>query len=148
VRAVDGISLGVQRSRTLGLVGESGSGKTTLARAILGLTAPSAGSIELGGQLLPPDLDQRERDMLGSIQIVFQNPEEAFNPHLTIGESLCRPLITLLKQSPAEAQQTAAQLLEAVPCLPASPGVIPSSSAAGNCKGQRSPGHMPPTRIC
>jgi peptide/nickel transport system ATP-binding protein len=119
VRAVDGVNLAVKRSQTLGLVGESGSGKTTLARALLGLTEPSAGIIELNGQPLPPGLEQRDRDILRSLQMVFQNPDEAFNPHLTIGESLSRPLITLLKKSPLEAGQTAGQLLEAVR-LPAS----------------------------
>ena len=119
VQAVNRVSLSVGRSRTLGLVGESGSGKTTLARAVLGLTDPSNGRVELFGQPLPAGLEQRGRDTLRLLQMVFQNPEEAFNPYLTIGEALSRPLITLLEKPHREADQIVGELLEAVR-LPAS----------------------------
>src|SRR6202012_2925033 len=49
VRALDGVSLSVDRSETLGIVGESGCGKSTLARIIVRLEAPTAGRIMLDG---------------------------------------------------------------------------------------------------
>jgi peptide/nickel transport system ATP-binding protein len=51
--------------------------------------------------------------------MIFQNPEEALNPYLTIGESLRRPLITLRGKGPQEAERLVAELLAAVR-LPAS----------------------------
>lgn len=119
VRAVDGVSLAVPRQHTLGLVGESGSGKTTLARAIVGLVPKSAGELALLEIPLPAELSQRDLDTLRHVQMVFQNPEEALNPYLTVGETLRRPLITLLNLTPADARIQAEALLEAVR-LPAS----------------------------
>lgn len=114
VRAVDGVSLAIDGGRTLGIVGESGSGKTTLARAVIGLYARTGGTIELLGAALPATLGARTRAMLRNVQYVFQNPDEALNPYLTVGETLRRPLITLLGQSDAVATQAVARLLDAV----------------------------------
>ena len=119
VSAVRGVSLAIPQGRTVGLVGESGSGKTSLARAIMGLTISSAGSMELLEIPLPASLSQRDLATLRHLQMMFQNPEEALNPFLTVGETLRRPLIILLGKSRAEADREVADLLQAVR-LPAS----------------------------
>jgi peptide/nickel transport system ATP-binding protein len=114
VKAVDDVSLIIPAGKTLGLVGESGSGKTSLARAIVGLVERAGGDINLLGLSLHPKLSHRTKEMLRHIQMVFQNPEEALNPYLTVGASLRRPLMVLLKQNAQAADVEAKRLLAAV----------------------------------
>ena len=87
VQAVRGVSLDLLAGRTLGIVGESGSGKSSLARSLIGLVERAAGKVELLGMQLPARLGQRDRQMLAHLQMVFQNPEEALNPYMSVAES-------------------------------------------------------------
>lgn len=114
LRAVERVSFDASAGMTLGLVGESGSGKTTLARAIVGLVERSGGKLELLGLSLPANLGKRDLETLRHLQMVFQNPEEALNPYLTVGASLRRPLINLLKMPTERADQEVTRLLQVV----------------------------------
>jgi oligopeptide/dipeptide ABC transporter ATP-binding protein len=94
VRAVDGVSLRVERGETVGLVGESGSGKTTVGRAALRLYKPTGGRVVfegtditgLKGRALSRVLRQRSA-------MVFQNPSTSLNPFLRTEDTLAEPLI-------------------------------------------------------
>ena len=90
VRAVDDVSLDIRAGETLGLVGESGSGKTTLAKMILGLTAPTEGTITLDGM----DIHDKahHKDIHHAVGAVFQDPASSLNPRATVYRSLERPL--------------------------------------------------------
>lgn len=114
IKALDGVSLNLNSGRTLGLVGESGSGKTTLARAVLGLTPPTSGDMRLFNAPLAPRLSDRPRSNLSRLQIVFQNPQEALNPYLTVEQTLTQPLKKLRHLSPDEARHAVDDLLHAV----------------------------------
>jgi peptide/nickel transport system ATP-binding protein len=114
LRAVRDMKLTLKRGHTLGVVGESGSGKTSLARAVIGLVERTDGEICLLDISLAPGLDQRAQDVLARLQMVFQNPQEALNPYLTVGESLRRPLMNLLGLDRAQADSRVVQLLDAV----------------------------------
>jgi peptide/nickel transport system ATP-binding protein len=131
IRAVDGVDLQVRRSQTLGLVGESGSGKTTLARCIIGLAERSSGDISLLDIPLARSLSARDRDLLRRLQMVFQNPEEALNPYLTVGAMLRRPLMRLAGLSRAEADAGVAQLLAAVKLSPDYARRLPDQISGG-----------------
>lgn len=114
LRAVNSISFSIKKCMTLGLVGESGSGKTTIARAVMGLIEPTEGELTLLGHPLPAKLNQRSMDTLRKLTMVFQNPEDALNPYMTIGETLRRPLIIALGISRDEADKRVEELLQAV----------------------------------
>lgn len=114
VHAVRDMDLDLGQQQTLGLVGESGSGKTTLARAIIGLQEIHSGEMALLGVRLPSGLAHRPLELLKQIQIVFQNPEEALNPFLTVGQTLRRPLRRLRGLSRREADAAVARLLSDV----------------------------------
>ena len=86
------ISLTLQRGATLGVIGESGSGKSTLARVIAGLLPPALGTIRFDGMLLGGSLEQRTREQLRRIQIVFQNADTVLNPAHTVERIVGRPL--------------------------------------------------------
>lgn len=87
ITAVDAVSLDVAPDETVALVGESGSGKSTIARAVVGLVAPSAGSIDFGGASL---LKLRPRDQWArrNIAMIFQDPRSALNPRLSAAASI------------------------------------------------------------
>ncbi len=131
VRAVNQVDLDISPGSTVGLVGESGSGKTTIARGIMGLEAKSNGSIELLQIPLPDKLSQRDLETLRLLQIVFQNPQEALNPYLPIGETLRRPLIRLLGLSKTEADARVGELLAAVRLPPSYAGRLPGQLSGG-----------------
>ena len=114
LQAVRQVSFETGSGETLGIVGESGSGKSSLARAVIGLAKRYAGSVELLGLQLPARLRARSREMLSHLQMVFQNPDEALNPAMTVGESLTRPLIRLRGLSAAQAREQVPALLAAV----------------------------------
>ncbi len=118
VRAVDGVNLGIQKGRTLGLVGESGSGKTTLARVIIGLWDRTDGQIDLLGMDIVGDVHQRSKSALAQLQMVFQNPQDSLNPYLTVGQAIRRPLIKLAGLGRAEADREVLRLLKAVNLRP------------------------------
>ena len=89
VRAVDGVSITLNPSETLGLVGESGCGKSTLGRLLLRLVSADAGSVQFAGAEVPP---QPAREFRRRAQIVFQNPDTSLNPRQTVETILRRPL--------------------------------------------------------
>ncbi|HEX5328359.1 MAG TPA: oligopeptide/dipeptide ABC transporter ATP-binding protein [Acetobacteraceae bacterium] len=90
VVAVDDVSLRVPAGRALGIVGESGCGKSTLARIMLGLLAPTGGSVRIDGRSLAA-MDRRERARL--IQPVFQDPMSSLNPRRRVDDIVALPLV-------------------------------------------------------
>ncbi|MDF2442921.1 MAG: peptide/nickel transport system ATP-binding protein ddpF, partial [Subtercola sp.] len=89
---VDDVSFVLERGRTLGLVGESGSGKTTTARLALGLTAPDAGTVTLGGAPWSILNERRRRPERRRIGAIYQDPLGSFDPRWTVREILADAL--------------------------------------------------------
>jgi peptide/nickel transport system ATP-binding protein len=84
IKAVDGVNLALQPGEVVGLVGESGSGKSTLGRALLGLVPATEGSIRLRDQDLATLSRRRLRKTRSVVQMVFQDPNAALNPSMTV----------------------------------------------------------------
>ena len=120
VKAVNGVSIQLDKGETLGLVGETGAGKTTIAKAILRiLPDPPAkirgGEIELEGENL---LNLSEKDMLkirgGRIAMIFQDPMTALNPTMTVGGQITEVVLLHNDISHHEATDRAVEMLEMV----------------------------------
>lgn len=88
VNAVSDINLSIKKSEIVGIVGESGSGKSTLLRMFASILKPDKGEIYLNGQLIETVKGKDRKEHYKSIQMVFQNPKEAFHPGRTIGDSI------------------------------------------------------------
>lgn len=92
LKAVDGMSFDVHAGETFGVIGESGSGKTTLGRSLVSLLQPTSGKILYNGtdprSLSRAEFRQHRRDY----QIIFQDPNAALNPRMTILDSVKEPL--------------------------------------------------------
>jgi ABC-type oligopeptide transport system ATPase subunit len=92
VYAVNGISLKIQRGKTLGILGESGSGKSTLGRCILRLIEPDAGTIKFDGQIVSGISQSKFRPNRRNMQMIFQNPFSSLNPKMSVGEAIEDPM--------------------------------------------------------
>jgi len=91
VRAVDGVSLTLDRGATLGVVGESGSGKSVMARSIMGLItgAEIEGSVRFEGRDIGAmSLGERRRIWGPGMAMVFQDPLTSLNPVMKIGSQI------------------------------------------------------------
>jgi oligopeptide/dipeptide ABC transporter ATP-binding protein len=120
VRAVDGVSLDLDRGRTLCLVGESGCGKSVTALSIIGLLPrPPAriagGSVRFDGRELTTLGGRELEDVRGRHNaMIFQDPMTSLNPTLTLGTQLTEALRRHLGMGKREALARAADLLDEV----------------------------------
>lgn len=134
VVAVDRVSLGVARGRTLGLVGATGSGKSTIAHVVMGMVGASAGTVTLDG-----------RELVGEgsggafaqelVQVVLQDPFSSLDPRMRVGDIIAEPL-TLGKPVTsrlrrAEIRSRVAELLSLVGLRPARARNFPHEFSGG-----------------
>lgn len=82
VHAVDDVSFSAKEGEFLGIVGESGSGKSTVAKIITGLLKPDSGEVYIDGEL---QAYPYKRDTYKVMQMVFQMPQESFDPRRRVG---------------------------------------------------------------
>jgi oligopeptide/dipeptide ABC transporter ATP-binding protein len=120
VRAVDGVSFGVDKGKTLGVVGESGCGKSVTALSIVRLLPQPPARI-VGGEVRFEGVDLVQlpesslEDVRGNeIAMIFQDPMTSLNPTLRIGTQITETMVRHLGYSKDQARKRAIELLEEV----------------------------------
>jgi peptide/nickel transport system ATP-binding protein len=120
LRAVDGVSFEVRKGETLALVGESGCGKSTVARLIVGLYAPSRGTIRFDGvEISDPEARSQTRQLRRRMQMIFQDPYASLNPRWRVRKIVAEPIEVLgLLEGEAQIDARVAELLRQVGLSP------------------------------
>ncbi len=117
-RAVDGVSFGIHKGKTLAIVGESGCGKTVLANSIMrlfrrpGVSHPTGQILFNGVDLLTLSPSEMEAIRGRHVAMIFQEPMAALNPVWTIKDQIAEPITRHLKTDKTAAYKRALELLE------------------------------------
>jgi len=114
VVAVRDVSLTLDRGEILGIVGESGSGKTTLGRIVLGLIAPTSGSVVFEGQDVTYRTPRERRALTRDIQVIFQDPYGSLNPRQRVEDVIREPLDIHRIGTPAQRSERVHEVMEQV----------------------------------
>jgi oligopeptide/dipeptide ABC transporter ATP-binding protein len=92
LKAVNDVSIDIDKGEVLGLVGESGSGKSTVGRMVLRLDDPTGGSIRFQDVDITHHSRKQLRPLRRKMQLVFQDPYSSLNPKMTVGQIIAAPL--------------------------------------------------------
>ena len=114
VRAVDGISMTLEKGKTYGLVGESGSGKSTIGRSIIGLEKVTSGNVIFEGENINLNKIPRKSLYRKNIQMIFQDSMSSLNPKKRVLDLLSEPLKNFENFTPEEERRRVCELLEIV----------------------------------
>jgi oligopeptide/dipeptide ABC transporter ATP-binding protein len=131
VKAVDGVSLTIERGETLGLVGESGCGKSTVGRAMLRLYEPTGGRVLFEGVDVTHMSDSELRPLRRRMQMVFQDPFASLNPRHSIGRTIGEPLRVHGISRGAEVETRVREILEVVGLPPDAANRYPHEFSGG-----------------
>ena len=123
VRAVDNVTMSINKGEFVSIVGESGCGKSTLAHSVMRLIDPpgeiSGGKITFDGVDLLSLSDEEMRKIRGSkIGMVFQNPMTSLDPLEKVGDQISETIMEHMDVTKKEAWQMAREMLEKVGLQP------------------------------
>jgi microcin C transport system ATP-binding protein len=130
LKAVDDISLSIERGKTLGIVGESGSGKSTLGQAILRLLE-SRGSIRFKGHALDSLTQKQMRPWRKQMQVVFQDPYGSLSPRMSVAQIISEGLEVHSDLDKASCEAEVIRALEEVGIDPSSRHRYPHEFSGG-----------------
>jgi oligopeptide/dipeptide ABC transporter ATP-binding protein len=92
IHAVDRVSLTIKKGQTMGLVGATGSGKSTIAQLVMGMVAPSSGSVHVAGVDLAARHSAQVSRRLHPVQVVMQDPFSSLDPRMRVADIIAEPL--------------------------------------------------------
>jgi peptide/nickel transport system ATP-binding protein len=98
IKAVDDVSLTIEKGKVFVLAGGSGSGKTTLARLILRAIDPDSGSIVFDGEDITRNTGKKLKKFRVNTQMIHQDPYTSINPRMKIMDVIMEPLNIYNKQ--------------------------------------------------
>jgi peptide/nickel transport system ATP-binding protein len=130
VKAVDGVSLSIEKGKTYGLVGESGSGKTTTGRAVIGLNNITSGKVTFEGRDIT-NIRRADKAVRKDIQMIFQDPYSSLNPKKRVIDIVAEPLRNYEKLSKGEETKRVEELMEQVGLSPESIFKYPHEFSGG-----------------
>lgn len=114
ITALRGVNLSMASGEILGLAGESGSGKTTLAKIILALLPPTSGTVYFKGRDITKFASGELFDFRRWVQIVWQNPDSALDPRMTVEQAIAEPLFIHRQGDRIRRAKRVVELLEIV----------------------------------
>lgn len=112
LKAVDDVSINIEKGEILSLVGESGSGKTTFGRTLARLYSKTYGEIKIDGKEIEK---YSNLEFTKKVQMIFQDPQASLNPRMTVGEIISEGIIIHnMYKNKSEIQEKVYELLELV----------------------------------
>ena len=112
LKAVDDVTININKGEVLSLVGESGSGKTTFGRTVSNLYQKSFGEILIEGKKIE---DYSKLELTKKVQMIFQDPQASLNPRMTVGEIISEGMVIhKMYKTSDEMREKVYELLELV----------------------------------
>jgi oligopeptide/dipeptide ABC transporter ATP-binding protein len=111
INALNGVDFSLESGKTLGIVGESGCGKSTLARMIVGLEAPTSGTVSWNGEAIFDKTTNIFKKKHSRIQLVFQDPYSSLNPRQRIGDAIAEVISVHKLRASGEIEARVIELL-------------------------------------
>ena len=141
LKAIDDVSLHIQKGETLGLVGESGCGKTTMGRVINRIYQQTEGQIFFDGNDISDVKKYGYKRITKDMQMIFQDPYTSLDARMTTGEIIDEGMEIHNLYTKKERMERVYELLSLVGLNKEQANRFPHEFSGGSGRGLESPGH-------
>lgn len=135
LKALDNVSFQLEKGEVLGIVGESGSGKSTIARTLLQLQNKTSGEVYWKGQNNDSLTKAEKQEYRKQVQMIFQDPLDALNPRMTVGQIIAEPLGYLKPElNKQQVAETLEQIMQSMGLSKEQANRYPHEFSGGQCQ--------------